>query len=72
MPFGPSNLSPNQTEKSFNYSEGIMERPEAFIFFALMILFPNWFPVLASLFSALVFLTAMIRVLEFARHSSLN
>ncbi len=56
----------NEGEKSFHYSPGIMERAEAFIFFSLMILFPSFFGLLASVFILLVSLTALVRVKEFA------
>ena len=59
----------NQSEKSFYYSPGIMERTEAFIFFALMILFPDYFQILGLLFAALVFLTAGVRVTQFSKQS---
>lgn len=55
----------NQSYKSFHYSPGIMERAEAFAFFAVMIVWPQWFNPLAYLFSALVVLTALIRLAQF-------
>lgn len=55
----------NSTEKSFYYSPGIMERSEAFIFFAAMILFPYYFAWLAISFIVLVVLTALWRIYEF-------
>lgn len=58
-------FSGNESEKGFHYSPGLMERPEAFLFFALMILFPSFFQELALLFTFLVFLTAVLRVMEF-------
>lgn len=60
----------NTSEKSFHYSPGLMERAEAFLFFALMILFPAFFFYLSYLFSALVFLTAAIRMFQFFRNTS--
>ncbi|MCP5507029.1 MAG: CDP-alcohol phosphatidyltransferase family protein [Chlamydiales bacterium] len=60
----------NKSHKSFHYSPGIMERSEAFLFFAAMILFPTLFPLLAYSFIVLVTLTAIIRVWEFARDCS--
>ncbi|MCH9745071.1 MAG: CDP-alcohol phosphatidyltransferase family protein [Gammaproteobacteria bacterium] len=60
-------FSENQTSKSFYYSRGIIERPEAFIFFALMIVLPHWFIPLAWAYTALVLLTAFIRVNQFMR-----
>lgn len=58
-------FTPNASTKSFYYSPGIMERAEAFIFFGLMMVFPTQFTWLAILFSALVLLTACIRVYQF-------
>jgi phosphatidylglycerophosphate synthase len=62
-------FSANDSHKSFHYSPGIMERTEAFIFFAAFILFPQAFTVLASFFSLLVALTGLLRMLEFCRRS---
>ena len=59
----------NQGQKSFHYSPGLMERAEAFIFFILMILAPQYFQVLAVLFSLLVLLTAGIRIREFLQQN---
>ena len=55
----------NRSEKSFNYSPGLMERTEAFVFFAAMILIPSFFIPLAYLFTLLVFYTAWRRVFQF-------
>lgn len=60
----------NNTEKSFHYSPGLIERAEAFIFFSLMILFPFNFPVLSYLFSALVLFTALVRIRQFGKSFS--
>ena len=57
----------NSSEKSFHYSPGLVERAEAFIFFSLMILFPNFFTLLALLFGALTLLTAIIRIKQFIK-----
>lgn len=62
-------FSQNDTEKSFYYSPGLIERAEAFIFFGLMIVFPNSFILLSALFSSLVLLTAFIRLFEFIKLS---
>ena len=59
----------NESEKSFHYSPGLVERTEAFIFFSLMILIPTFFFPLAYLFSLLVLLTALIRIYQFAKHA---
>lgn len=57
----------NQSMKSFFYSPGLIERGEAFVFFAVMILFPSIFMFAAYLFSALTFFTAIFRLLEFMK-----
>lgn len=49
------------SEKSFYYSPGLMERAEAFIFFSQMILFPSAFTPLSLLFTLLVSWTAIKR-----------
>lgn len=64
-------FSQNTTEKSFYYSPGLIERPEAFAFFALMMAFPKGFTILASLFTGLVVLTGIIRVYQFFRNTSM-
>lgn len=56
---------PNESQKGFHYSPGLMERAEAFIFFILMMLSPRFFPLLAVIFSMLVLFTAGVRVREF-------
>lgn len=55
----------NNTQKSFYYSPGLMERAEAFIFFALMMIFPSIYSALAIIFSILVFYTAVDRIHQF-------
>ena len=60
-------FSNNESHKSFHYSPGLMERPEAFVFFGAMILFPDHFQLLAFFFSFLVLLTAVLRMIEFKR-----
>ncbi len=55
----------NTSTKSFHYSTGLIERAEAFIFFAIMILFPSTFVIASYLFSALVLLTATVRIVQF-------
>lgn len=55
----------NNSQKSFYYSPGLMERAEAFIFFALMIGFPSSFQILAGAYILLVTLTAIIRCAQF-------
>jgi len=57
----------NETEKSFHYSPGLIERAEAFVFFIAMILFPEAFKPLAVAFIVLVTYTAAFRVWEFVK-----
>lgn len=57
----------NDSEKSFHYSTGLIERAEAFIFFALMILMPAWFIPFSLLFTSLVTATAAIRLYQFMK-----
>lgn len=63
-------FTPNNSEKSFHYSPGIMERAEAFIFFVLMTLMPGYFNVLGAVFALLVLLTAVLRLIEFKKSVS--
>ena len=58
----------NDGQKSFHYSDGLMERLEAFAFFIAMMLFPSAFPVLAVLFITLVMWTALVRSWQMYRH----
>ncbi len=58
-------FSANNSRKSFHYSPGLIERPEAFLLFLLMILFPTSFVPLSLTFTILVLLTASIRMLQF-------
>ncbi len=59
----------NDSAKGFFYSHGLMERAEAFIFFALMIIFPQAFQWLAWLFVVLVLYTAVMHIWRFYRYS---
>ncbi|MEQ1789119.1 MAG: CDP-alcohol phosphatidyltransferase family protein [Rickettsiales bacterium] len=52
----------NDGNKSFNYTPSLMERPEAFLFFMLMIFLPAWFVWLAVFFVVLVLYTAALRM----------
>lgn len=56
-----------ESEKSFYYSPGLMERGEAFVFFALLLLVPSWFFVLSRLFTVLVLFTGCQRLFRFYR-----
>ncbi|KTD20952.1 cytochrome oxidase-like protein [Legionella lansingensis] len=60
-------FTPNDSQKSFHYSPGLMERAEAFIFFILMTILPQYFILLAFLFTFLVSLTAVIRLKQFMK-----
>lgn len=60
-------VTENDTQKGFFYHPGLIERTEAFILFALMMLFPAYFKVLSYLFSFLVFLTAALHVYLFSK-----
>ncbi len=62
-------FSQNNSEKSFYYSPGFIERAEAFIFFIFMLVWPAYFHILALLFVFSVSLTAVIRLFEFYSHS---
>ena len=55
------------SEKSFFYSPGLIERAEAFIAFAIMILFPSFFTVSSYIFSFLVLITAAMHMHQFFR-----
>ena len=57
----------NTSIKSFHYSAGLIERAEAFIFFTIMILFPPTFFITSYLFTALVLLTATVRIVQFQK-----
>ncbi len=59
----------NSSNKSFHYSVGLMERPEAFLFFIAMMLAPSAFSYLAATFTVLVSLTALLRLYEFKQFS---
>jgi len=55
----------NESQKSFHYSPGLMERVEAFLFFIAIMIWPSAFGVLALVFTLLVTLTAFIRLAQF-------
>ncbi|MGE3318315.1 MAG: CDP-alcohol phosphatidyltransferase family protein [Candidatus Berkiella sp.] len=60
-------FSANDNLNRFHYSKGLVERFEAFVFFTLMILFPDQFRLLGAVFVILVSLTTLIRITEFLR-----
>lgn len=57
-------LVENKGEKSFHYQSGIAERTEGFLFFSLMILFPDWLGIITTTFAAVVSATFIQRLLE--------
>src|SRR3990167_3709659 len=58
-------FSSNQSAKSFYYSPGLIERAEAFLFFIAMIIWSNYFLLLAFLFTGLVLLTSYWHIKQF-------
>ena len=60
------------SNKSFFYHEGLMERAEAFIFFILMMLIPQWFAFLAVVYIILVLLTAFLHLRFFNNWQKAN
>jgi len=58
-------FSSQLSEKGFSYSPGLIERAEAVLFFILMMLFPQWFSLLAIVFIILVLLTAFMHIYRF-------
>ncbi len=62
----------NDGNKSFNYTPSLMERPEAFLFFVLMIFFPAWFCWLSLLFIILVLYTALLRMWQTHKNLALT
>lgn len=63
-------FSKNDSQKSFYYSPGMIERTEAFAFFIACIAFPNYFVFLSISFSILVLVTAMKRIIDFQKSVS--
>ncbi|MCT4661927.1 MAG: CDP-alcohol phosphatidyltransferase family protein [Tissierellales bacterium] len=53
-----------ESQKSFYYQAGVMERTEGFLFFTAMILIPSQFKVLAVIYAGLVYFTGGQRLLE--------
>jgi len=56
--------SVESTSKVITYQTGLMERSETFLFFLAMIILIPWRLMLLWIFSALVFLTAILRLIE--------
>lgn len=65
-------FSDNQGNKSFHYSPGLMERAEAFIFFTLMMLLPEFFNAIGAVCCVLVCYTALRRLYDFKRYVMLR
>jgi len=63
-----SMFSDKESEKSFYYSPGIIERTEAFFFFLLLILWPSYFGLVATVFIILVGITSIVRMGQFCYH----
>jgi len=57
-------LSENKGSKSFYYQAGVAERTEGFIFFTLMILIPVYLGLITNMFSILIVITALQRMIE--------
>lgn len=60
----------NSSVKGFFYSEGLIERAEAFLFFLAMIWLPGYFNFLAILFIGLVLMTAYLHIKKFMKIQS--
>ncbi|MDA0911021.1 MAG: CDP-alcohol phosphatidyltransferase family protein [Proteobacteria bacterium] len=63
-------FSEKQSEKSFYYSPGLMERAEAFIFFIAMIIFNQFSLIIGIVFTLLVLWTTGVRVYQFYKQSN--
>ncbi len=63
-------FSEKQSEKSFYYSPGLMERAEAFIFFIAMIIFNQFAMIIGIVFTLLVLWTTGVRVYQFYKQSN--
>lgn len=62
----------NDSHKSFHYSHGLIERAEAFFFFAAMILWPGAFSVLSSVYILLVLFTAFYRLYQLLQQDAVH
>jgi len=58
-------FTPNTSIKSFHHSPGIVERAELFIFFLAMIWLPNYYTLLACVFTVSVIITGALRLYQF-------
>lgn len=59
--------SESHGEKSIFFTTGLAEATETIAVFVLMCLFPAWFPVLACVFAAICFYTALSRIVLASR-----
>lgn len=57
-------LTQKKGMKSFYYQAGVAERSEGFILFTLMILFPNFVVLFTNIFSLIIFITIIQRIIE--------
>lgn len=57
-------------KKSFYYSFGIIEGAETFLFYLIVCIFPSQYSLLAYIFSFLVFVTSLKRILSFKKSFS--
>jgi archaetidylinositol phosphate synthase len=60
-------LSENKGSKSFYYQAGVAERTEGFLLFTLMILIPKHIALISNIFSILIAITAIQRMVEARR-----
>ena len=58
-------FTPNHSEKGFHYNPGLIERAEVFVFFIVMIIWPQYFSWLAGLFTVLVLLTGYLHIKQY-------
>ncbi len=57
----------DSANKSFDYSPGLIERPEAFVFFSAMIAWPAAYNTLCIILSLLTLYTAGLRIWQFKK-----
>lgn len=57
-------LAEKQGMKSFYYQAGVAERSEGFLLFTLMILFPSQLILFTNIFSLIIFITIIQRIVE--------
>jgi len=61
-------FSQKESHKSFYYSAGLMERAETFVFFVIMMIYPDTVLLLSVVFIILVLWTTLYRAYEFYKH----